>query len=151
VQKVGSILEFLNLEWYWNSMPESLLNIRVWIIISFLLCILFVFEFSFKFHKIQFSGLRINLLTLVIGVLECLSSKCICQMSWNVDLLLHWAQSSSCFSPSTTELKETGALCSCLELQNDLHGVSKCMHGCVFLSVKWKIKYHYAADILVSK
>jgi len=36
-------------------------------------------------------------------------------------------------SPSTTE---TGALFSCLELQNDLHGVSKCMHCCIILSVK---------------
>ena len=36
-------------------------------------------------------------------------------------------------SPSITE---TGALCSCLELQNDLHGVSQCRHCCIILSVK---------------
>lgn len=69
---------------------------------------------------------------------------CETKANWLVFIL----EDKAAVSPSTTE---TGALCSCLELQNDLHGVSKWMHCCIILSVKWKIKYCFAADILVSK
>jgi hypothetical protein len=152
-------------------MPSNWLKIRVWID--------FFYAYSYStltpkttclwvFLQISQNTIQLSVYNPCDWSSKCLSSKLNCQMPlecWPVvtfstpTLILLSLEHVKCrlffiledkaaVSPSVTE---TGALCSCLELQNDLHGVSQCRHGCIILSVKWKIKHCYAADILVSK